>query len=171
MGEPFISVDKRRILKSIRETVKGLRLLEDRFDIALKRAVVEYAEDTMGEAAMRAPVDTGTLSGSGTVDGPHDDAEGFKVNVAFGGPAKDYAPIQDLGGTITATPGKSLFVPLRKGVRPGEPGLTWGEDFVLTKSVTIKGNRYLTGLIPSRQRAASSAVGRRVLELIRGGRR
>lgn len=167
MAEPkFIQLDERRLKASIRRTGASLQGLEKRFDEASRQAAIEFANEMQADASLRAPVLEGTLSGSGVVDGPHEEAQGFRVNVAFGGPARDYAAIQDVGGIIEASRAKALFIPLRRGVRPGDPGLVFGTDFVLAQSVTIPGNKYLTGLIPEYQRRATRVIGKRTMELL-----
>ena len=39
---------------------------------------------------------------------------------------------------ISAKSAKALFIPLKKNVQPGDPGLVRGQDFVLTASVRIR---------------------------------
>ncbi len=54
-------------------------------------ALMQVAEEEMGESKQRTPVDTGALRDSGFVEPPVFDPTGVSVRLGFGGPAIDYA--------------------------------------------------------------------------------
>ncbi len=168
MAEAIVSLDLRLLA---REAKKLDVTLEQMGRIGLQaqaRAIREYGEDWLSDAIMRAPVLTGALRASGEVDGPDDEGDGSRVRVGFGMP---YAAVQDAKETvIRPVRAKFLFVPLTEGATPGDPSLVFGEDFLLLKSVTIRGNQYLTGQIAERQENMAPAVGRRMFDIMRGSR-
>jgi hypothetical protein len=54
-----------------------------------------------------------------------------------------YARMRERGGVIVPFRAKFLFVPLRPDVRPNQPGLVFGRDFVLSKRVVQKGTHVM----------------------------
>ncbi len=165
--QPFFDMDDRAIGREVARLDKSLDLAGRDFERGAELALVQYAEDTLSEAQMRAPHKTGLLRGSASVDVEKRDGQ-TTVWMSFNTP---YSHIQDEGGEIRPVRADALFIPLRDGVVPGDPNLEFGTDFVLAKKVTIKGNQYLTGLIPERSRAMPKAVGRRAFQIMTRSRR
>ena len=161
MTEPFITMDIGKLQASIRDTVKGLEAAGADAEKTFEQALHAYAEDVLSEAQARAPVGrSGELRGSGTVVpgvGAGHDGDGLVVFVGFN---KVYARMRDQGGTIVPVRAKALFIPLRDGVRPGQPGLEWGVDFVLAQVVHQTGNGYLTGTFNRRKGSAAADIGK-----------
>jgi hypothetical protein len=168
MADNFIEVDRRELDRSIAAATKGLNVLEEEVEYAIEAAMLEFSNDMLSEARQRAPIRDGFLRQSGAVDGPTRTPDTIRFDIGFN---IEYARIQDLGGDIFPDKAKMLFIPLRPGVRPGEPDLEFGEDFVLTRKVTLKGNRYLTGIIPERASSAARIVGTRAAAIIRERKR
>lgn len=180
----LFSIDGRALRKSLQATARRFDATQKQLMRAIDIAVVKYAEDTLREAQERAPVGKsagrdssgkftakgGGLRASGTIDGPNQIGDGIEVLIGFD---KVYARIQDLGGTIFPVRAKRLFVPLREGVHPLKPGdprrkdQKSGVDFVLARSVTLPGSRYLTGLLPERTARAPEAISTTVIEILR----
>lgn len=164
MVKPFVEMNLGLIKSGIEKTKQGFEAGKEKAIGALSQAMGEYSEDTLSEAQSKAPVGkTGDLKASGTTLGPERQGEAIVCLVSFN---KIYARIQDLGGDIKPVRAKALFIPLRDNVRPGQPGLIFGIDFVLAKKVTLKGNRYLTGTIEGRVPTATELLGRRVTQLM-----
>lgn len=69
----------------------GSAALIARATSAIVAAVTESAEDLVGEAQSRTPVDTGTLKASIHVDGVHVGTGEISARVATGGEANEYA--------------------------------------------------------------------------------
>lgn len=171
----LISIDEQLLNASIRKAIKGLDLTEKVILDARDRALALWSEQILGEAVERAPVGVGaggestsaspgSLRMSGTVDGPNPLADGIEFLIGFD---KPYAAMRDKGGTIRPRTAKALFIPLRQGVRPGEPGLKQGVDFILVPGpmtnkqfVTQTGNEYLSGLLPIKAASAPRDIGR-----------
>ncbi len=175
----LFSVDAALMRRTLAKGLRDLKVTEKETIEAANEAWVKYAEDTLAEGTERAPVGKqagtktstgGSLRASGSVDGPHDVAGGIEIFVGFD---KVYARIQDLGGTIVPVRAKRLFIPLRPGVQPLQKGdprrkdQKQGVDFVLAKSVTLPGSRYLTGLMPERTDNAPQAVGTATVAILR----
>ncbi len=167
----LFSIDTRALRRSVAKGIRDLKVTEKETMEAMNEAVVKYAEDTLSEAAQRAPSGNGALVSSATIDGPHQISDGIEVFVGFN---LVYARIQDLGGTIRPVRAKALFIPLRKGVRPirekDDPRRKtqkFGVDFVFAQKAVIKGNRYLTGLMPERAANAAPAVGMATVAILR----
>ena len=70
-----------------------------------------------------------------------------------------YARIHEFGGVIRPKKAKALFVPLRRGVVAGMPGLVHGVDFVLAKKVTIPQRSYLRKALDENRPKILEAVG------------
>lgn len=141
MNEP-LSIDMKVLEDSLRAVKRKLKITEERLRFAIYAALVEYAEKFLEKAQARAPHDKGNLRGSATVVAEALEQE-KQVSVTAGFNIV-YAHIRDAGGTIRPVRAKALFIPLRPGVRPGEPGLEMGKDFWLAQEVTQKGNGYFT---------------------------
>lgn len=156
-AKPFIALEIPNLSAQMAGLEEGIRSAGARAEEALKRGMTDYAEDMLAEAIDRAPVGSGELRGSGTTVGPEQDGTEISVYIGFN---KVYARMRDLGGIIRPVRAKALFIPIREGVRPGQPGLVWGEDFVLTQLVQQKGNKYLTGTLERRKGTAAATIAR-----------
>jgi hypothetical protein len=168
MARRFIDLDFGALRQSVRTVVRNLEHAQQLHEDAAKESVVQFAEHLIGEAGQRAPLGDGGLRESATTQGPEIVAEGFVVWAAFN---IVYARIRDVGGTIVPVKAKALFIPLRKGVRPGQPGLEWGKDFVLAKKAVQKGNRYWSATLDENVPRAAELIGKRVAMIVqqRGG--
>lgn len=173
MAKPFITIDVGRMRADLRKAGKVLDGLDESIDRALKQAMVEYMNDVQADAQQKAPIgDTGDLRASATTTDPILEGDGVVVYTAFN---MVYAALRDQGtkglpgGVIRPVRAKRLFIPLRKGVRPGDPNLIRGVDFVLAKEVRQEGNGYLTATFNERKVNAGQLIGQRIFELVRAG--
>lgn len=71
------------------------------------------------------------------------EVQGRSVEVFYNLAVAKYARIRELGGEIRPFRAKFLFVPLRRDVRPNQPGLVFGRDFVLSKRVWHPGTNVM----------------------------
>ena len=163
MAGEMLELDTKALDRELHKLDRKLDRTSRRGEEAGGQAMVEYGEDTLADAAQRAPHKTGDLRASGVVDGPHLTEDGSEVIIAFN---KEYAAIQDVGGTVRAKAAGALFIPLREGATPGDPSLVLGVDFWLQPSVVIPGNRYLTGILEDRTKKMPRAIGRRMFQLM-----
>lgn len=160
MSRRFIDLDLGPMMRSIRTSVEGVEKARKVYEAAAQTAVVQYAEHIVGIAGQRAPIGkSGELRASGTTQGPEIVADGFVVWAAFN---IVYARMRDVGGTIYPVRAQALFIPLKDGVRPGQDGLKWGEDFVLAKKVVQVGNRYWSGTLDENLPMATALIGKNV---------
>lgn len=181
MAKPFISMDIKRFNLDLKKVMSRNRAWGRLSAGAAGTALLRYAEHVMGEAQRRAPIGTGhgnkfgvaspnpgRLRESMTVVGPFRTGGSVEVFGSFNVP---YSRIQDEGGTITPKTGRFLFIPLRAGVRSGDPNAVRNVDFILAKKVTIPGTGYLTKTVREMAPQASAFVGRqfRALAMPTGG--
>jgi hypothetical protein len=171
--KPFISIDVGRVKADLVKAGKVLEGLDESIERALRQAMVEYMNDVQADAQQKAPIgDTGDLRASATTTDPIEEGNGVVVFTAFN---LVYAALRDQGtkglpgGVIRPVRAKRLFIPLRKGVRPGDPNLIRGVDFVLAKEVRQQGNGYLTATFNERKVNAAQLIGQRIFELVRAG--
>lgn len=73
---------------------RALRGLAHNASRALGAGLYLEGNNIMADAKERAPLDLGTLRGSGYVTTPHTSGHETTVELGFGGPAKDYAVVQ-----------------------------------------------------------------------------
>lgn len=67
-----------------------------------------------------------------------------EIGVQVDAEAAKYARVHELGHPgITPKRAGALFIPLRSGVEPGQAGLKFGKDFILTQKVVIPARPYL----------------------------
>lgn len=167
MVKPFITIDANRVQADISKVKKTLTGLTRGVVEALDLAMFQYGEDILDEATQKAPIgQTGDLRASGDVVSAEEGQATRVVYVVFN---IIYARIRDQGGTIRPVRAKRLFIPLRDGVRPGQPNIKFGVDFVLAKEVTQKGNGYLTATFDARKVNAEQMIGKRVFEILAAG--
>ena len=166
--DDVFSIDIAAFNKSIRQVRKNLKMLEWAFKLAVYQAIKEYAEKFIAKAQARAPAGEGNLRGSATVV-PTTDATGETVGVVAGFNIV-YAHMRDVGGTIKPVRAKALFIPLRKGARPGDKTLKWGVDFVLAKVVVQKGNLYFSLTVDEAKVEYPLWVSLRFQEIVKGER-
>lgn len=161
---PFVTIDVEKLKESSEDVIAKLEQLgvnvEKEFDVAL----AQVAEDILSDATAKAPIDEGHLRAAAQTVGPYKDAQETVVLIGFN---IVYARIRDKGGVIRPVRAKALFIPLRKGVRPGQPGLTLGVDFQLvpgpmTNKTEVRqtGTGYLTLTFEARAPRASADVGK-----------
>jgi hypothetical protein len=168
----FIELDAKRIRADIRKTNNILNAIPGEVDAAIKIALAEFAEDMLAEAVQKAPVDEGFLRQSGTVSDPLEEGDGVVVFVSFNivyGALRDQGTKGLPGGVIRPVRAQKLFIPLRKGVVPGQPGLERNVDFVLADSVRQEGNKYLTATFDNRKATAGQLIGQRYFEIMSAG--
>lgn len=173
MAKPFITIDGNRIRADLKKVGVVLNGLTESIKKATAQAMVEFMNDVQADAQQKAPIgDTGDLRASATTTDPAPDGEGIVVYTVFN---IVYAAMRDQGtkglpgGVLKPVRARRLFIPLRKGVRPGQPGLVMGVDFVLAKEVRQKGNGYLTATFNERKVNAGQLIGQRIFELVRAG--
>lgn len=165
MVKPFFEFDARALKVSVDKTRKSIDEFGQRAVAALMEATIKYAWDMVGTAEQRAPVGTtGNLRASKNVLTEY--ADGGKTLIATAGFFIKYARIRDQGGTIKAFRAKSLFIPLRRGVLPGQPGLKYQVDFTLKKQVTQRGNRYFSSTVEEYRRGAANRIGAAVVKIL-----
>lgn len=169
---PFIKFDTASLRKSLNVVRDRVQVFEARYKEAVTQSTVQYAEHFLSEAQKRAPIDEGTLRGSSTVLEPLNQGDTLLVQAGFN---LIYAAYQDQGtkglpgGVLRPVRAKALFIPLRKGVRPGDPNLVRGVDFVLAKEVRYKGTGYFTLTLSEMKPLAAQAISERVLAILKGG--
>lgn len=178
---PFISIDVGALNTSIRASVKGIKGALDVYRESVGLALAQYAEFFLSKSGpkirssgRRGSGSAAPLRDSGVVFGPDETADGVSVTVGYN---KVYATIRDQGGIIRPVRAKSLFIPLRPGVRPSKGGdktFKLGIDFVLvpgptTRKTFIKqvGNRYFTSTVEELAPQAEEAVGKRINQLMK----
>lgn len=131
-------------LEGIDELLRNLGKIDEsiRENVAVK-AVTAGAEQISGRAKDNAPVLTGALRNSAVVESK---SEGGKAvaEIIFGRGLK-YARIQEFGGTVTA---KGRYLKFRVN-----------GQWVMKKSVTIKGKHYLGNAIEQEKGSAVDAMG------------
>lgn len=170
--KPFIQFDKEAFAKSLSGVKTKISDFEGRYKEAVTQATVQYAEHFLSEAQKRAPAGEGPLRASATVIDPLDQGDTILVRAGFN---LIYAAYQDQGtkglpgGVLKPVRAKALFIPLRKGVRPGDPDLVRGVDFVLAKEVRYKGTGYFTLTLEEMKPLAAQAIGEQVLAILKGG--
>jgi len=171
--KPFISIDIGRMRADLKKVGVVLDGLDESIDRAMKQAMVEYMNDVQADAQQKAPIgDTGDLRASATTTDALQEGNGVVVFTAFN---IVYAALRDQGtkglpgGVIRPVRAKRLFIPLRKGIRPGQPNLIRGLDFILAKEVRQSGNGYLTATFNERKVSAGQLIGQRIFELVRAG--
>ena len=154
--KPFLSLDLPLLKKGIARVDRELSEIPGEFEEAVADAMAQWVDEVLGEAHDRAPHRDGRLRESATRIGPVVTPGSIDVKGGFN---LVYARIRDQGGEIRPVRAKALFIPLRRGVRPGEPSLVWGKDFVLARRVVQKGNRYLTGVLDEKMPKAAEEIG------------
>lgn len=164
----MFTIDIAAFNKSMGLVKKNLKMFEWAFKLAIYRAIVEYAQKFIAKAQNRAPVGEGMLRGSATVV-PTTDATGETVGVVAGFNIV-YAHMRDVGGVIRPVRAKALFIPLRKGARPGDKSLKWGVDFVLAQVVVQKGNLYFSLTVDEAKQEYPLWVSLRFQEIVKGER-
>ena len=154
---------------SLKQVIGNLKIIEDRAERAITQAVVEFSEHFLSEAQKRAPVESGALRAAATVEGPSVEDDIIVARIGFN---LIYAAMRDQGtkglpgGVLRPVRAKALFIPLRKGARPGDPTLKWGVDFVLAKEVKQKGNGFFTLTFEEMKAVANKQIGERVTALL-----
>lgn len=173
MAKPFITIDGNRIRADLKKVGAVLNGLDESIGRATKQAMVEFMNDVQADAQQKAPIgETGDLRASATTTDPLPEGEAFVVFTVFN---IIYAALRDQGtkglpgGVIRPVRARRLFIPLKKGVRPGQPNLVMGQDFILAKEVRQKGNGYLTATFNERKINAGQLIGQRIFELVRAG--
>jgi hypothetical protein len=78
---------------NLSEFERSLKGAKDTLDNAIAAALYQFGNNIMTEAKEKAPVDLGTLRGSGYVTLPEKTASGPVVELGFGGHAESYAVI------------------------------------------------------------------------------
>jgi hypothetical protein len=170
MVKPFISIDAQKLKVSVDKTKKSIQEFGREAVAAMQKATVDYMKFIVAEAHQKAPLgETGDLRGAANVFEEY--ADDGKTLIVTGGFFIKYARIRDVGGTIKAFRAKYLFIPLRKGIRPGQPGLKRNVDFVLKKQVTQKGNRYFSSTVEEHRRGAARKIGERVAFILKQKRK
>lgn len=130
-------------LEGTEELIRNLQKISSdiREEVAVK-AVAAGAEQISGRAKDNAPVLTGALRNSAVVE-PRNEGGKAVAEIIFGRGLK-YAKIQEYGGDITA---KSGYLKFRyKG------------QWVMKKTVTIKGKHYLGNAIEQEKGSAVNAM-------------
>ena len=170
MVAPFISINLGKFRTSLEGVRRRLQVTGERAILALRQALFEVANDMIAEAQQKAPVGEGRLRESATVEEPV--LEGTLISVVAGFNVV-YARIRDQGGIIRPVRAKALFIPLKRGVRPGQPGLVLGEDFQLVPGpmtrkdhVEQKGTGYLTTTVAARVPTLADVIGQRVIAIM-----
>jgi hypothetical protein len=164
----IFTIDVSAFRKSIGLVRKNLKMFEWAFKLAIYQAIKEYAEKFLAKAQNRAPAGEGNLRGSATVI-PESDVSGETVGMTAGFNIV-YAHIRDVGGEIRPVRAKALFIPLRKGARPGDKSLKWGVDFVLAKLAVQKGNLYFSLTVDEAKGEYPLWVSLRFQEIVKGER-
>lgn len=173
MARPFIEINGKRIRTDITKIQKVLNASVQEMQAALQTATENFGEFILSRSLPKTPKDTGALRASAGVTDGELTADGVVVFVFYN---IVYAKIRDQGGIIRpfppGRPGRSgkgkgkLFIPLRKGVVPGQPGLVFGKDFVLAAEAKQKGNQYLSGTLQQVQPQASQLIGQEVFRIL-----
>lgn len=160
MAVRSVSIELNSFQVSLKKSLGNLAGIEKAFKEGAALATVQFAEHILGEAGAKAPLGEGPLRASATVEGPVIELDVIVVYAAFN---IVYARMRDLGGEILPVRAEALFIPLRKGVRPGEPGLVRGVDFVFAKRVVQKGNRYWSSTLDENVPNAAVEIGQRAV--------
>lgn len=173
MVQEFITVDDKALRANLQAAERNLRKFGEQFARATSQAMIEQMEDWVSQGALAAPVEEGTLRASGTTTGPT--RQGDEV-VVTGGFNVAHATIRDQGGVIKPVRAKALFIPLRKGARPGDKSLKLGVDFMLIPGPTTnktevrqRGTHYFSGVIEKEKARAAANIARRAAELMKSG--
>lgn len=160
----FIELDVKGLAAQAAKVAENMEQAGDFAEKAFDKALAGVAEKILGDAQEAAPEGKGVLRGSGTTVGPEHVGTEISVLIGFN---LVYARIRDQGGVIRPVKAKALFIPLRDGVRPGQPGLKLGVDFQLvpgpmTRKTEVKqeGNQYLTGTFEKHRGTVGLEVGR-----------
>lgn len=85
------------------DVMRNLQAIAARVPAAIERALERESEAVMGAAKALVPFEVGALKESGFAGPVQRSGEVFRVEVAFGGPAVDYAPIQHEDTTLNHT--------------------------------------------------------------------
>lgn len=78
-------------LEGDKELTNALRQAHAKSPLAIAQAIWEEANIIFAKSQVLVPVDTGVLRGSGGVSAPQQNAQGYFVDVFYGGPAAPYA--------------------------------------------------------------------------------
>jgi len=79
--------------------------------LAVAQAIWEQANLIFAKSQVLVPVDTGVLRGSGGVSAPQTDANGYYVDVFYGGPAAPYALfVHEIIGNYHKSPTQAKYL-------------------------------------------------------------
>lgn len=169
----FVSLDVSGLAAQAQKCIDGIegagRLAEEAFD----RALAQVAEDILGDMQDAALAGKGDLRGAATTVGPSKDGLDTVILIGFN---LIYAAIRDQGGDIYPDKARALFIPLREGAMPGDPGLKMGEDFITVPGPMTRknhvhqtGNGYVTLTFERRKGAVGLEVGKLMNAFLVGG--
>ena len=75
----------------VKKMLQKAEALKEKMHKAQKAAVYQMANNIIGDAKEKCPVDTGTLKGSGYVAKPEGEKDNVSSEIGFGGAASEYA--------------------------------------------------------------------------------
>jgi len=189
--KPFITMNVGDVKAQIAKVNDNLDAIAGDVLKATEQAMVEVANEMLSRAQQRINVKSGELQGSGTVLPIEISGDEIKVRWGFN---KEYARIQDQGGTIVPVRAKMLAIPLdpimtATGPRfagPKEEGdnlelvpildhlfladkATGEFHWLLTPRVTLEGSGYVTKTVEEMKDEAPALVAKRVGEILGAG--
>ena len=169
--KPFIALDVKALVNSIKETRKGFSITAALVREAMGKGMAMVMEELGEDAKAHAPHRDGGLNNRWQTNVEMNDNGNLLIGTC--GFNIVYANVRDIGtahlpgGQIRPVRAKALFIPLRKGARPGDKSLVRGVDFVLSGGVTQKGNRFWTNAKRRAERSASSKFAKALAGLLK----